>query len=221
MNINIDTSWKEQLSGYFNTPDFTSLIKKVSADYRNKNKIVYPESQNLFRAFRETPLNTIKVVILGQDPYHNPKQAHGLCFSVPTGTTTPPSLLNIFKEVKSDTGSDKTDTDLTRWAQQGVFLLNTALSVLENQPASHSNIGWEDFTDHVIKTISDTQTGIVFMLWGAHARSKTKLIDTEKHLILEAPHPSPLSAYRGFFGCKHFTQANTFLNKDEKAPIQW
>ncbi len=221
MNIDIDASWQEALGKYLASAGFTELTEKVRADYLDKSKTVYPQPQDLSRAFNETPLSEVKVVILGQDPYHNPGQAHGLCFSVPEGVQTPPSLMNIFKEIESDTGGTDKNTDLTRWAQQGVFLLNAVLSVLKNQPTSHGNMGWEDFTDHVIKTISDTQEHVVFMLWGAYARGKVPLIDWEKHLILEAPHPSPLSSYRGFFGCKHFSQANEYLKEHDKAPIEW
>ncbi len=221
VDVNIHKSWQKVLGDYFDKPEFKQLTEKVREDYLDKAKTVYPPPGDLFRAFNETPFDEVKVVILGQDPYHNPGQAHGLCFSVPEGVQAPPSLLNIFKEIESDVVSTDKNTDLTRWAKQGVFLLNAVLSVLRNQPTSHAGIGWEDFTDTVIKTISDKREHVVFMLWGAYARSKAELIDWEKHLILEAPHPSPLSAHRGFFGCKHFSQANEYLKSHDKTPIEW
>lgn len=228
MKVIIHESWQKVLDEYFDKPKFKNLTEKVRADYLDKNKTVYPPPSDLFRAFNETHFEDVKVVILGQDPYHNPGQAHGLCFSVPDGVQAPPSLLNIFKEIKNDIGNEKggsprplPSTDLTRWAKQGVFLLNAILSVLHNQPASHGELGWENFTDYVIKTISDKRENVVFMLWGAYARSKSNLIDWEKHLILEAPHPSPLSAYRGFFSCKHFSKANEYLKSHGKKPVNW
>ena len=221
MDVKIDTSWQSVLADYFEKDEFKKLSEKVRADYLDESKVVYPPPKDLFRAFNETPFNKVKVVILGQDPYHNPHQAHGLCFSVPKGVPAPPSLQNIFKEIENDTGTKRTNTDLTDWARQGVFLLNAVLSVLKNQPTSHSNLGWEEFTDEVIRTVSEKREHIVFMLWGAYARSKKNLIDESKHLILEAPHPSPLSAHRGFFGCKHFSKANEYLKKQGKKPINW
>jgi uracil-DNA glycosylase len=219
--IQIDKSWQDALGDYFGQENFKTLATKVRTDYLDKDKTVYPPPSDLFRAFKETPFNSVKVVILGQDPYHNPEQAHGLCFSVPSGTKAPPSLVNIFRELAADTGTKRTDTDLTDWAKQGVLLLNSTLTVLENQPTSHADIGWEDFTDHVIKTISDKQENVVFLLWGAYAQSKKSLIDTSKHLVLEAPHPSPLSAYRGFFGSRPFSKANNYLLKKSQTPINW
>ncbi len=221
MNVEIHKSWQKMLGEYFETSEFKKLTEKVRKDYLNKNKMVYPPPGDLFRAFKETPFDKVKVVILGQDPYHNKGQAHGLCFSVPKGMQAPPSLQNIFKEIESDTGSTNTSADLTRWAQQGVFLLNTVLSVLKNQPTSHAGIGWEEFTDHIIKTVSDKRENVVFILWGAYAQSKAKLINQNKHLILKAPHPSPLSAHRGFFGCKHFSKANTYLKSTSNVEITW
>ena len=221
MEVTIDQSWRNVLGSYFERPSFKTLAEKVRADYLDKSKTVYPPPKDLFRAFNETPFDKVSVVILGQDPYHNPGQAHGLCFSVPNGIPAPPSLLNIFKEIEDDIGTKRTNTDLTDWAQQGVFLLNAVLSVLKNQPTSHAGLGWEEFTNEVIHTISEKREHIVFMLWGAYAKSKKNLIDTNKHLMLEAPHPSPLSAHRGFFGCKHFSRANKYLKKHNKEPIQW
>ncbi len=221
MNVNIDKSWERVLNKYFTTTEFIKLANKIREEYMDKNKIVYPHPSDLFRAFNETPFDAVKIVILGQDPYHGDGQAHGLCFSVPQGVEAPPSLQNIFKEIASDIGRARSNTDLTDWAQQGVFLLNAILTVLRKQPASHRDIGWEDFTDFVIKTLSDKREHIVFMLWGNFARSKKHLIDTKKHLVLEAPHPSPLSAHRGFFGCKHFSKANKYLLKHGKNSINW
>jgi uracil-DNA glycosylase len=221
MDVKIHESWQSVLGEYFETPEFKELSEQVRADYIDESKTVYPAPADLFRAFNSTHFDDVQVVILGQDPYHNPGEAHGLCFSVPEGVLTPPSLQNIFKEIQSDVGRTDTSTDLTRWANQGVFLLNAVLSVLRNQPTSHAGIGWEDFTDHVIKTISDEREHIVFLLWGAYARSKVDLIDWSKHLVLEAPHPSPLSAHRGFFGCKHFSQANEYLKSHGKKEIDW
>lgn len=221
MQVRIHPSWERELQSYFETPRFKNLAQKVHAAYLTPGVKVYPPPQDIFKAFNETPLESVRVVILGQDPYHNPGQAHGLCFSVPDGTPAPPSLRNIFKELADDTGTCRTHTDLTDWAQQGVFLLNAVLSVAQHQPASHAGIGWEEFTDHIIQTISDTQEHVVFLLWGAYARGKKRLISTEKHLVLEAPHPSPLSAHTGFFGCKHFSQTNADLLTHGYTPIQW
>lgn len=232
MDVQIHESWQKVLGKYFEREEFKELTEKVRKDYLDKSKTVYPPPSDLFRAFNETPFDKVKVVILGQDPYINPGQAHGLCFSVPEGIKPPPSLLNIFKEIESDVGSTNKNTDLTRWAKQGVFLLNAILTVLAGKSGSHANLApttptglrrarWEDFTDHVIESISDKREHVVFMLWGAYARSKVNLIDWEKHLILEAPHPSPLSANRGFFGCKHFGEANEYLKAHGKEPIEW
>lgn len=221
MHVRIHPSWEIVLHDYFQTDSFKVLTERVRAAYLNQHTDVYPQPENLFRAFNETPFDTVRVVILGQDPYHNPGQAHGLSFSVPDGTPTPPSLLNIFKEIEHDVGVHRTKTDLTDWAQQGVLLLNAVLSVIKNEPTSHAGIGWEEFTDYVIKTISDKREGVVFLLWGSYARSKKALIDTSKHLVLEAPHPSPLSAHRGFLGCGHFSHTNAFLSKRGATRIQW
>ncbi len=226
MQVRIEKSWQKVLGDYFEKEKFKKLAEFVKKEYLNKT--VYPHPKDLFRAFDETPFNEVKVVILGQDPYHNPGQAHGLAFSVPEGVPTPPSLLNIFKEICTELpGSptcklpEKEKTDLTRWARQGVFLLNAVLTVLKNSPASHSGKGWEEFTDFVIKTLSDKKENLVFMLWGAYAREKKDLIDESKHLVLEAPHPSPLSASRGFFGCGHFKKANEFLKGKGLEEIDW
>ncbi len=226
MQVRIEKSWQRVLGNYFEKEDFKKLAEFVKKEYLNKT--VYPHPKDLFRAFDETPFDKVKVVILGQDPYHNPGQAHGLAFSVPEGVPAPPSLLNIFKEICAELPDfptcklpEKEKTDLTRWARQGVFLLNAVLSVLKNSPTSHAGKGWEEFTDFVIKILSDKKENLVFMLWGAYARGKKDLIDESKHLVLEAPHPSPLSASRGFFGCGHFKKANEFLKEKGLKEIEW
>lgn len=219
--VEIEPSWAEALSDHFESEGFLKLSDFVRQEYLTKT--VYPQPQEVFRAFWLTPLPEVKVVILGQDPYHGAGQAHGLCFSVPNGIKLPPSLVNIYKEIESDLRVKKEFSagNLEVWAKKGVFLLNSMLTVVANTPASHQKIGWEDFTDRVIKTISDTQEQVVFILWGKYARSKNILIDANRHLILEGPHPSPLSAYTGFFGCKHFSQANEYLLVNGKLPIEW
>ncbi|MDA3839966.1 MAG: uracil-DNA glycosylase [Patescibacteria group bacterium] len=220
MNIKIEKSWARELSSEFDKKYFQELFSFVSKEYLNKT--VYPAAENLFQAFNLCPFDRVKVVILGQDPYHGPKQAHGLCFSVQDGIHTPPSLKNIYKEIESDIGIKMSSSgNLEPWAKQGVFLLNATLTVLANQAGSHQKKGWEEFTDSVIKTISDKKNNVVFLLWGAYAQSKTDLIDSKKHLILKAPHPSPLSSYRGFFGSKHFSQTNAYLQKTNQNVIDW
>ena len=226
MKVKIEKSWEKALSDYFEKEEFKKLAEFVRNEYLNKT--VYPPPKDLFKAFNETPFNKVRVVILGQDPYHNPNQAHGLAFSVPKGVPAPPSLLNIFKEICAELPKSSTcklpvqeKTDLTRWAKQGVFLLNAVLTVLKNAPTSHTGVGWEEFTDYVIKTLSDKRENLVFMLWGSYARGKKNLIDEHKHLILEAPHPSPLSANRGFFGCGHFKKANKYLKDKGLEPVDW
>lgn len=189
---------------------------------RKSGKIIYPEQSDIFNAIQLTSFSDLKVVIIGQDPYHNPKQAHGLSFSVPIGITKPPSLMNIFKELKNDCEMDTPSHGcLEKWAQQGVLLLNTVLTVEENKPGSHANIGWQQFTDTVIQKTNEHPEPIVYLLWGAYAQKKQALINAEKHLILTAPHPSPLSAHRGFLGCKHFSKTNEFLKKVGRIPINW
>jgi uracil-DNA glycosylase len=219
--INIEPQWLEALQNTFSSEKFTSLADFVRTEYQTKK--IFPKPENIFQAFWLTPFSEVKVVILGQDPYHGDGQAHGLCFSVPLGIPLPPSLQNIYKEIESDLGikKDFSSGSLEHWAKQGVFLLNAILTVVAHNAASHRNKGWEDFTDAVIKTISDKQENVVFMLWGNFARSKKSLIDSEKHLILEAPHPSPLSAYSGFWGCKHFSQCNRYLAAHDKKKIIW
>lgn len=220
MDVKIEESWKKALAAEFNKPYFEQLTAFVKSEYATTT--VYPEGKNIFNAFNLCPLPNVKVVIIGQDPYHEPRQAHGLCFSVQDGVEFPPSLQNIFKEIESDLGTPVPQSgNLERWARQGVFLLNSILTVRAHQAASHANKGWETFTDEVIKQISDKTENVVFMLWGNYAKVKGKVIDTKKHLILNTVHPSPLSVYRGFFGCKHFSRANQYLTEHGKTPINW
>lgn len=219
--VDIEEGWGKALQAFFETDAWERLSSFVREEYKNKK--VYPEPKNIFKAFWLTPFDEVQVVILGQDPYHGPKQAEGLCFSVPEGVPVPPSLQNIYKEIESDVGikKDFTNGHLEGWARQGVFLLNAILTVVASSPASHKEKGWEDFTDFVIKTISEKREHVVFILWGNYARSKRTLIDTHKHLVLEAPHPSPFSAYNGFFGCKHFSKCNEYLKIHSKKEIDW
>lgn len=211
-----DEALKEELSGEY----FNNIIAFLNKEYRAH--ICYPAPELVFNALRTTPLSEVKAVILGQDPYHNPGQAHGLCFSVQDGVEPPPSLKNIYEELRNDIGIAIPETgNLTPWAKQGVLLLNTILSVRQNSPMSHSDIGWQKFTDAVIKKLNERKQPMVFLLWGSPARKKKELITNPAHLVLEAPHPSPLSAYRGFFGCKHFSKANDFLAHNGISPINW
>jgi uracil-DNA glycosylase len=220
MKVIIEPSWEIALKKVFQQDYFKDLTSFVKDEYSNGK--VFPPGKDIFNAFWHCPIDKVKVVILGQDPYHGPDQAHGLSFYVKPGIPFPPSLLNIFKEIKSDLGKDlPPNGDLTRWADQGVFLLNATLTVQATLAGSHQNKGWEQFTDEVIRKISDSQTHVVFMLWGAYAQKKAVLIDESKHLILKAPHPSPLSAHRGFLGCKHFSQANAYLISNGIDPIDW
>lgn len=209
------------LTAAFEQPYFEALVHFLKME-KAAGKTVYPSGTHIFRAFELTPLQEVKVVILGQDPYHNPGQAHGLCFSVPPGVKPPPSLQNIFKELQEDIGLViPSHGCLESWAKQGILLLNASLTVEANKPMSHSKIGWEQFTDAVIRRISDTLEGVVFLLWGRFAGTKASLIDASRHHILKAAHPSPLSAYNGFFGCKHFSKTNELLVGQEKHPIDW
>jgi uracil-DNA glycosylase len=220
MNLQIDSSWKTVLADEFEKPYFSQLTTAVSRAYQEQS--VFPATQDIFNAFSLCPFDQVKVVILGQDPYHGENQAHGLAFSVPDGSKIPPSLKNIYKEIKADVGTDIKDSgNLERWARQGVLLLNATLTVEQSKPGSHQGLGWETFTDMVIKTISEQKEQVVFLLWGNFAHSKAKLIDSSKHLILEASHPSPLSAHRGFLGCKHFSQTNNYLERQGLIPIEW
>ncbi len=220
MNVKIEESWKSALSAEFDKDYFIKLTDFVRGEYLS-GKTVYPAPQNIFNAFNLCPLDKVKVVIIGQDPYHEPNQAHGLCFSVLPPTPLPPSLQNIYKEIESDLGTKSiTNGDLTAWAKQGVLLLNSTLTVQAHAAASHSGRGWEQFTDAVIRAIT-TRENIVYMLWGSFAQKKASIVDAKKNLILKSVHPSPLSAYRGFFGCKHFSRANQYLVNCGKTPIEW
>ncbi|MBO5412015.1 MAG: uracil-DNA glycosylase [Clostridia bacterium] len=212
--------WNEILAPLFADERYLKIRKFLIDEY--KNHVVYPDMYDLYNCFRYTPFSSLKVVLLGQDPYHNVGQAHGLCFSVQKGIQHPPSLQNIFKELQSDIGCPlPKDGTLTKWAKEGVLLMNTSLSVREHQANSHSKCGWSWFTDSVIRLISQKKERVVFILWGGNARSKKPLIDTSKHLILECAHPSPLSAYNGFFGCKHFSKTNEYLLRHNLSPIDW
>ena len=221
LNIKVEESWKLVLKEEFNKPYFIQLVNHIKTEIE-QGKLIYPKGSNIFNAFNKTPLEKVKVVILGQDPYHGPNQAHGLSFSVQKGIQFPPSLQNIFKELQRDTGTPyPSHGDLSSWAQQGVFLLNASLTVRAAEPMSHSQIGWAIFTDAVIRTISKDCPKVVFMLWGKFAQEKQTLIDSSKHLVLKAPHPSPLSAHQGFVGCGHFSACNHFLAKNGIDPINW
>lgn len=220
-SLNIEKSWKKQLSSEFGKDYMQKLRGFLKVEYQN-GKTIYPSKKEYFSAFEHTPFDKVKVVILGQDPYHGPGQAHGLCFSVKPGVKTPPSLVNIYKELKADLGVERSDHGyLTSWADQGVLLLNSVMTVESGQAASHRNKGWEVFTDRVIEVLNKRQKPLVFILWGSYAQKKAAFVDRKKHLVLEGPHPSPLSAHRGFFGCKHFSQTNGFLIKNKQAPIDW
>ncbi len=220
MDVIIEESWKKVLQPEFDKEYFAQTASFLKQEKKEGVKI-YPPGSLIFNAFRLTPFDRVKVVILGQDPYHGHGQAHGLSFSVPDGIAMPPSLQNIYKEIESDLGAPVQRTgNLEKWAVQGVFLLNSVLTVRAGQPTSHSNIGWQSFTDAVIRTISEQKEHVVFMLWGNYARSKRDLIDSSKHLILEAAHPSPL-ARGAFFGCRHFSKANTYLNSTGQESIMW
>ena len=220
MQVKIEKSWQEVLQTEFDKPYFENLVGFVKQEYASNT--IFPPAGQIFNAFNTCPFNNVKVVILGQDPYHGPGQAHGLCFSVNDGIQFPPSLQNIFKEITSDLGIPAPKTgNLTRWAEQGVLRLNATLTVRASQAGSHQGKGWEEFTDAVIKTISEKAENVVFILWGSYAIKKKSLINPAKHCILTAPHPSPLSSYRGFFGCKHFSQTNTYLTSKGKTPIEW
>ncbi|MBX2846052.1 MAG: uracil-DNA glycosylase [Saprospiraceae bacterium] len=221
MDVQIHASWKEVLAQEFQKPYFPAIKSFLMAE-RAAGHVIFPSGPNIFNAFNTTPFPKVKVVILGQDPYHGPGQAHGLSFSVLDDVKQPPSLKNIFKEVHADLGhSIPNHGNLTPWAEEGVLLLNAILTVRAHSPASHRNCGWETFTDAVIHTISLQSTGVVFLLWGKFAQEKVGLIDQSKHAVLTAPHPSPFSAHKGFFGCKHFSKTNTLLQQMGKAPINW
>jgi len=220
MDVKIEESWKRELAGEFDKDYFVRLTNFVRGEYMSGAQI-YPRARDIFNAFNLCPINKTRVVIIGQDPYHEPGQAMGLCFSVPTGITLPPSLINIYTEIKNDLGRpSSTNGDLTHWANQGVLLLNSTLTVRAHLAASHAGRGWEQFTDAVIAALARHEN-IVYMLWGSYAQKKAALVDSSKNLVLKSVHPSPLSAYRGFFGCKHFSQANEYLIAHGFAPIDW
>ena len=214
-------TWTDVLADEKSQPYFKEILQFL-ANEQLAGKTIYPPQKDIFNAFKETPYDEVKVVILGQDPYHGPGQAHGLSFSVQPGVRLPPSLKNIFKELHSDLNIPIASQGcLNKWANQGVLLLNTSLSVEQSKPQSHAHIGWSTFTDNVIRKLNDYPESLVFMLWGAHAQSKIPFLDTQKHLVLTAAHPSPFSAHRGFLGCRHFSTANTFLVNNGRKPIEW
>lgn len=220
MQVKIEPSWKIRLSEEFEKSYFTELTDFVRQEYSSKQ--IFPPGKFIFHAFEKSPFDKTKVVILGQDPYHGPGQAHGLCFSVPEGVEIPPSLQNIFKEISQDLGIPPAlNGNLDRWASQGVLLLNATLTVQANRAGSHQNKGWEQFTDKVIHILADEKENLVFLLWGSFAQKKGDFIDRGKHLVLSSPHPSPLSSYRGFFGNRHFSKTNDYLTKYGKEPINW
>jgi uracil-DNA glycosylase len=221
MDVKIESSWKEVLKSEFKQPYFKQIVNHIKTE-KKQGAVIYPAGSNIFHAFNTTPFNEVKIVILGQDPYHGPNQAHGLSFSVPKGVTPPPSLVNIFKELQEDTGMPEPKHGyLEKWAKQGVFLLNASLTVRAHEPLSHSKIGWAIFTDAVIRKIAEGKQHVVFMLWGKYAQQKKELIPPAKHLILTAAHPSPLSAKNGFFGCRHFSRANNYLVRHGIHPVDW
>jgi uracil-DNA glycosylase len=221
MDVKIDGSWKEVLKAEFTKPYFLQIVTHLKTE-RISGKTIYPPGGLIFNAFNTTPFDKVKIVLLGQDPYHGPNQAHGLSFSVQKGIPPPPSLVNIYKELQQDIGMPiPKHGDLTHWAEQGVLLLNASLTVRANEPMSHAKIGWAEFTDAVISKVSAQKEHIVFFLWGKFAQEKQVLVDETKHLVLKAAHPSPFSADKGFFGCKHFSKANAWLMKNGQDPVDW
>ncbi|MFN9711330.1 MAG: uracil-DNA glycosylase [Bacteroidota bacterium] len=220
MDVQIEKSWKEVLKKEFNKPYFREIVAFLKTE-KIQGKTIYPSGSHIFNAFNLTPFDNVEVVLLGQDPYHGQGQAHGLCFSVQEGIQPPPSLINIYKEIQADIGIGMPAKygNLTKWAEQGVLLLNAFLTVRANEPLSHSKIGWEEFTNNVIRLLSDKKEGLVFLLWGKFAQQKQELIDETKHYVLKAAHPSPFSADKGFFGCRHFSLDNEYLLKKGKTPI--
>lgn len=220
MNVRIDDSWKQVLQEEFDKPYFEQLTGFVRQEYART--VIYPPARFIFNAFDHCPFDKVKVVILGQDPYHQPGQANGLCFSVAPGIQMPPSLVNIFKEIQDDLGKPfPANGDLTRWADQGVLLLNATLTVQAHYAGSHQRRGWETFTDAVIRLLADRREHLVFILWGSYAQQKSVYIDSARHLVLKSAHPSPLSAHRGFFGCRHFSRTNDYLIQTGQQPIDW
>lgn len=222
MDVRIEASWKEVLKDEFSKEYFLQIATWLKTE-KLSNKIIYPPGSLIFNAFEQTPFDMVKVVLIGQDPYHGPGQAHGLSFSVPDGVKPPPSLVNMFKEIETDLGIKMPPNygNLAQWAKQGVLLLNASLTVRANEPASHARIGWFNFTDAVIRTLSEKKSNIVFLLWGRFAQEKQPLIDETRHYVLKAAHPSPFSADKGFFGCRHFSKTNELLVKSGKDPIDW
>jgi len=221
MDVQIEASWKEKLKGEFEKPYFENIVNHLKTE-KQQRKIIYPPGPMIFNAFNSTPFDKVKVLILGQDPYHGPGQAHGLCFSVQDGVPPPPSLVNIFKELHEDIGMPAPSSgNLSKWAAEGVFLLNASLTVRAGEPMSHAKIGWAQFTDAVIKTIAEQKQHVVFLLWGKFAQEKAAFIDPARHLILKAAHPSPLSAHNGFLGCKHFSKTNEYLTRQGIEPVDW
>ncbi|MBA53682.1 MAG: uracil-DNA glycosylase [Pseudomonadales bacterium] len=219
--VKMEPSWKQHLLPQFQA-DYMQQLRQFLVQQKKAGKVIYPKGEEYFNAFNLTPFDQVKVVIIGQDPYHGPGQAHGLCFSVQQGVAFPPSLQNIFKEIHADLGLPIPKNGcLTHWAEQGVLLLNAVLTVEQSKAAAHQGKGWELFTDAAIKELNDQREGIVFLLWGSYAQKKGQIIDPKKHCVLKAPHPSPLSAHRGFFGCKHFSKANQYLESIGKSPIDW
>lgn len=220
MDVKIAEDWKEILQGEFDKPYFEELTRFVRSEYAAGQ--IFPAGRNIFRAFDKCPFETLKVVVIGQDPYHGVGQANGLCFSVNDGVPFPPSLQNIFQEIRDDVGTPVPSSgNLDRWAEQGVLLLNATLTVRAHRPASHAGKGWEEFTDEAVRRLNADRSGLVFMLWGSHAQRKGAFIDRTRHLVLSSPHPSPLSAYRGFFGNHHFSLANDWLVKHGQEPVVW
>ena len=220
MNVRIAEDWKELLQEEFEKPYFAELVDFVKSEYASQQ--VFPAARNIFRAFDKCPLENLKVVIIGQDPYHSDGQANGLCFSVDDGVDFPPSLRNILKEVSEDTGTPiPSSGNLDRWAEQGVLMLNAVLTVRAHEAASHAGRGWEKFTDAVVRQVAEKKKGVVYMLWGSYAQKKGAMVDASQNLVLKAVHPSPLSVYRGFFGSRHFSKANDYLVSAGKAPIKW
>ena len=222
MNVRIEEGWKRALAAEFDKPYFIRLTEFIRREYSTPGVRIYPPAAEIFAAFDSSPFDDTKVVIIGQDPYHGPGQANGLCFSVRPEVAMPPSLVNIFKEISDDLGTPMPENgDLSRWARQGVLLLNSSLTVREHQANSHAGIGWSDFTDAAVARLAEQKEHLVFMLWGSHAIRKGEKIDRQRHLVLTSPHPSPLSAYRGFFGNHHFSRANEYLVANGRSPIEW
>jgi len=217
----IEESWQPFLRTEFDKP-YMQGLRRFLREEKDQKKVIYPKSAHVFQAFNLTPLKQVKVVLLGQDPYHGPNQAHGLCFSVQPGVRLPPSLVNIYKELQADLGiAPSSNGSLVHWAEQGVLLLNSVLTVEKNRPASHQGKGWEQFTDYVISLLNEQMEGLVFLLWGSYAQKKGQFIHTHRHRVLKAAHPSPFSAYQGFFGCRHFSKANEYLQENGKTLIDW